>query len=43
MLKHGIKCSYWEKPADTPVTFFIDKAAKLGFDGMELETRMVME
>ena len=40
-MKHGIKCSYWEKPADTPTTWFIDKAAKLGFDVMELETRMV--
>lgn len=40
---HGIKCSYWEKPKDTPEEFFIDKAANLGFDAMELETRMVME
>lgn len=40
---HGIKCSYWEKPADTPVTFFIDKAALLGFDIIELESRMILE
>ena len=42
-MKHGIKCSYWEKSADTPLKFFIDKAQKLGFDIMELETRMVFE
>ena len=42
-MKHGIKCSYWEKPADTPTTWFIDKAETLGFDCMELETRMVKE
>jgi D-psicose/D-tagatose/L-ribulose 3-epimerase len=42
-MKHGIKCSYWEKTVNTPVNWFIDKAAKLGFDGVELETRMVME
>lgn len=43
MLKHGIKCSYWEKPAGTPETYFVDKAALLGFDGVELESRMVMD
>lgn len=43
MLKHGIKVSYWEKPLDTPISFFIDKAARLGFDGVELESRMVLD
>ena len=42
-MKHGIRCFYWGKGADTPIEYYIDKVAGLGFDIVELESGMIID